>query len=112
MSNLITFNGVDTPIETVIFFEGEKEQILPELHTVLLWYDILDEGEQWFVIQASTENFESYLNNQLCLLSLMKESDLFLTSRYFSDYYNISSGEPIKDLNLFELPVKGVFFNS
>lgn len=115
MENKIIFEEKEFNLETHIFYEGPKEELIPEINTVLLWYDILENeegqfGEVWFVIKASKENFDKYVNQEICLLSLMKISAVSLTNRLFSDYDNLSSFTEIEDLESCELPSEGVFF--
>lgn len=68
-------------------FNGNKEEIILNENQVLLWCQEYDEYEEWLRLDIRNNHFlKKYLSNEETLLNLIKESDLYLYKRYYSEY--------------------------
>ena len=76
---------LDTNI--LVYFDGNKEEVILEDNRVLIWCQEEDSYEKWLSLDVMDSMLlKKYLSNELTLLNLIKNSNLSLYKRYYEKY--------------------------
>ena len=76
---------LDTNI--LVYFDGNKEEVILEDNRVLIWCQEEDSYEKWLSLDVMDSMLlKKYLSNELTLLNLIENSNLSLYKRYYEKY--------------------------
>lgn len=76
---------LDTNI--LVYFDGNKEEVILEDNRVLIWCQEEDSYEKWLSLDVMNSMLlKKYLSNELTLLNLIENSNLSLYKRYYEKY--------------------------
>ena len=103
-------------------YDGVKEAINIENKILLSWFDEKDEYEEWLVLELDDHTMKKYLSKEIGLLSIIQDSQVYLTKRYFRNFNILSNkskvrldeikdGLPLEDIPLDENIYKILFNN-
>ncbi len=76
---------LDTNI--LVYFDGNKEEVILEDNRVLIWCQEEDSYEKWLSLDVMDSMLlKKYLSNELTLLNLIENLNLSLYKRYYEKY--------------------------
>lgn len=101
----IIINSMLVPVYVLTYYDGIKEEVDLENHTIFLWYDERENLELWLRIKPhSPKTLSAYLSNKIGIMDLINSSDINLYRRSFDNYKEFYRCKDLDNLEGIEFP--------